>query len=1830
MLRSLAMLTALLFFSSATLNADSTQFLSHTEVDGDPSALVAGCVNAITGSFSDNEIDIVIPGPEPLIFQRFYCSTDWEGGVLCDNWSYNHAKQATLYHEGGQYQFGVAEATGGALLYKGGKVRREKTDHERHYLVPLTRIDADIKTGNDKGLTNIGCEEISGRTNLKNQSASYHNDTNNLVTHLCNGCVRTYQPEKPVGYWDVLPIHFVLTSETRPNGNQAIYEYSTERNKKLLSKISTANATGQETFASLHYDYSGCNNRSTTHTLKLSADDGREVNYTFKYHPFKVGINFWDRWYLTEAVRPNAPKISYDYITHPDWIVALVCRKATADNRFLEIDYYRNGSNFAGKEKIEIPKGHDRRVGKVRTLKSPAGIDSEAVSTYSFVYNTGFTDAYDAYNHKTRYRYNASERLTSIERYSGTDDHKPYATEKYFWGHQSTNEHCNLRCKALLDHNSMVRSCRVLDYDEHHNVTSEKIYGNLSGSCDVCPILDGAGVPIDNGCECCVIKRTYSQDAFHLLMSETLPNGCTTRYTYQPGTNLVRSKLVGDGLRIHLRDFCDYDSNGTLILSISDNGCGERANDLSGVTFRKITRVTPSLEAHHLPHVVEESFWDKKASSEQRLSKKVNTYSREGWLTRQEHYNADDQLCYTLCWDYDYMGNVILEQNALGEITERSYDANGNKIKEKVLGQNHHKTYVYDFSNRLIGESIKCDSGEVFHQSYSYDYLGNRTSHTDVLGQKTTCTFDDFGRCISTTLPDKKLTTHLEYDIAGNVTAITDVMGNRTLKRYNLRGKPTEVLYPDGSSESFRYNLDGSLNYQVAPNGTKTCFAYDVLGNVIRRDVYDASGKILTTSTATYQGNLLVSEVDPNGNTKHYTYDGAGRQTVVATEHTWTRYEYDSLGRKYRTIQWVGPSEDDISVTAHEFDLLDRIIEERIEDGKGNVYTRTQTAYDLAGNPCSTTIFTAAGPATTCALYNPLGKPSEVVDALGNRTLTRYDYSGKTLRVTVIDPIGQQAITEHDIFGHPTQITRKDMFGQEIAHTSYLYNPHGKLVKQTDTALLDGKAIREMVTEWQYDSIGRLVTLIEAAGSPLRRVTYYSYNAFGEKVTDIHTDGSEINYHYDSMGRLGSYKSSDGSVSYQFTYDSNSNILQIFDGVHNTTTIRQYDRENRVVSETLASGLTMTYGYDGLGRMGDLSLPDASSVRYCYDAGFLRNVARCDPSGNELYSHRYLDYDSAGQLTSAQMIKNAGDITYCYDALKRTTGIHSTHFEEHIPSDGYDAIGNLLIMQKKDAIGPSINRYTYDTLYQLASEEGAFNHRYKYDSLNNRMKKDDVDYEVDVLNQLQTQQDTSYDYDARGNRVEKQSPEESHRYRYDALNRLIEVQAGTQRWQYRYDSYNRRISKSHYDKDSRVSHQDYLYQDQMDIGTVEADKLTEFRMIGRGLGAEIGAAVAIELGDKLFAPLHDHSGNIVALVNADNGKVAEAYRYSAFGEASCYQPGWLWGWSPSKKHLSPWQFASKRYDAESKLTNFGRRSYDAEVGRWLTPDPSGFEDGPNLYAYVHNSPLVHIDLYGLCTERCAKCGRPLNGQQRHSTGYKQWDPQARRYTYGRGQRIYHCPNFEKITPRVPASRTGDLGEDRKKLEYGAIGFINGICNHFRDAFNHAMHISDLSGGFNVNFICNQTHNIIFDIMECILGVHHVTTRPVELLHKEWDKSLAAEPTILQICTSQGVIHVRNALLTYPEHLRNRIIVLAIAPAVYIDRDLCRQVIHYRAADPRRDFIPRCFDKRGEARAREQGTIRDVPSHKDASFFDHSISSPTYSDPIQHHIQQYTNSQGQRI
>ncbi len=85
-------------------------------------------------------------------------------------------------------------------------------------------------------------------------------------------------------------------------------------------------------------------------------------------------------------------------------------------------------------------------------------------------------------------------------------------------------------------------------------------------------------------------------------------------------------------------------------------------------------------------------------------------------------------------------------------------------------------------------------------------------------------------------------------------------------------------------------------------------------------------------------------------------------------------------------------------------------------------------------------------------------------------------------------------------------------------------------------------------------------------------------------------------------------------------------------------------------------------------------------------------------------------------------------------------------------------------------------------------------------------------------------------------------------------------------------------------------------------------KMQKLRILGTGHGAGLGAAVAIEIKECTFAPIHDHQGHVVSLIDA----ACKAYRYTAFGEETIIN-------AQGEVILTsvvgnPWRFTNKRID----------------------------------------------------------------------------------------------------------------------------------------------------------------------------------------------------------------------------------------------------------------------------------------------------------------------------
>ncbi|MBX3403470.1 MAG: RHS repeat-associated core domain-containing protein [Phycisphaeraceae bacterium] len=123
-------------------------------------------------------------------------------------------------------------------------------------------------------------------------------------------------------------------------------------------------------------------------------------------------------------------------------------------------------------------------------------------------------------------------------------------------------------------------------------------------------------------------------------------------------------------------------------------------------------------------------------------------------------------------------------------------------------------------------------------------------------------------------------------------------------------------------------------------------------------------------------------------------------------------------------------------------------------------------------------------------------------------------------------------------------------------------------------------------------------------------------------------------------------------------------------------------------------------------------------------------------------------------------------------------------------------------------------------------------------------------------------------------------------------------------------------------------------------------------------------------------PIYDGNGNVVRMcrfVAVSSGgfsgvecRTAAAYEYGPFGEALSVTGEDL---GPSggggQGQRNPFRFSTKYTDAETGLVYYGYRYYSHGMGRWVSRDPIGEADGPNVFAYVGNDPVGAVDPLGL-------------------------------------------------------------------------------------------------------------------------------------------------------------------------------------------------------------------------------------------------------------------------
>lgn len=1524
--------------ANASDKALSSTYLGSREAD--PSSLVEN-VSTIHGDYTEVEVDLTVSAPDSLILSRFYSSRDPLETATLGGWRFNpqcflSVRERARNGKHKQLIAHVGNPDGPILTYIGWQNTERATER--------TVLEIDVQE-EALGIANTAKGSITRSTNLKNNRLYYNFSDESFELLLCSGGKRFYKkhPTKEL---------YLITHEILPSGNKIFYEFD---GKTQLTCIKETNASEKKVLAwiKIHYDDG----------IHIESSDGKTVDYHFEQDPSGASL-------LTKVTRSDKPSLNYQYQVAGNR--ALLTRKTLPEGRFIEIEY--------------------DPAFKVRSITSPA-------SATLFSYDEGYTEVNGPGNQRTLYRFDEFLQLVEIEHYLNGS---LYRVHKKSW------DEGNLISTSVENANGEVFYHKRFEYDRESNITEEREYGNLTGASPQPLILNKNGAANQDG-----QPRNYSyfkgQNTEGFFQGDAMGTGI--KYWYKKGTNLLVKKFVlasgsdteeeTQNTGIKKRYFYEYNEDAALVRVVVDNGSSQRIEDLRDVTERTITCISPKQQLPNIgaPEVIEQKYLSSNKKSELLLKKTVNQFDSEGNMVCQSIY--DDHLSYRYSLYKKYQnGQVVSETDPLGNETIYTYDANFNLISQSHSGTGTLVEYGYDLRNRLIFTSERDSSGNRLETRVCYDAAGNKLSEIDRFGNETLYDNDDLGRPVRIAHPGSvdglQATYTYTYDLFDNPISVTDPLGRVISKSYNVHGKPTAIRYLDGTQETFKYYSGGSLHQYTGRDGITQEFRYDDVGRLDFTKYYGRSSKFsgapFKAIAYFYDAFHKIAENDEMGIRTTCSYDAAGRLELVRKISNDSDYDdedqdkevskvefiYDALGRTQGVKTWK--SSKIFTLEVKEYDLLDRVIEERTEDSKGIVLVKSRYVYNNAGKLAQVIGYPQNKESVLMRYeYDGFGRLCKTTNAAGHCTKIFYDdayvneWGQKVQKRTLIDPIGNQTEEIFDAEGRLVKITKKDQFGQLLTHSEACYDHSGNKVLERASVIAAGQPPRTYEMQGSY-----INDQLQTLGGSGEQTSKFEYNAYGDVVTKYSPGSKEpLTYRYSDSGNLEaiSYKEGRENFVHEVRYDLKDNITEIeMDG--GPKIIYDFDDLGRLVSEIVEDQfgsyqVDRTYNREDKIRI--LKLPDGSWIEYIYQGPFVKKAERFSKGKEKLYTYLIAARDQMGNILEEVLPKDLGLRKQTWDEAGRRTAIITDFLKDKVPEGGYDPLEN--IKKRELTLNHTVNEidYEYNELSQLTAEDGELQRKYAYDSIGNRLKKNSSSYKVNGLNQLIEAEDTSYTFHPSGTLATKTVNGKTWVYQINPLNQIVSIKDPDQNSiTFTYDLTGKRLSKRIESNGKKAQVFRFFYLGDTEIGCInEKGVITELKVPANPNNPE-APAIAIEIKKTTYIPLYDLQGNIACLLDPSERKIAESYHYSAFGEEKILSATGR-AMSDSKVE-NPWRYRGKRMDKEVGLIYFGKRFYDPEIGRWISPDPAGTIDGPNLYAYTHNNPISYVDYFGLSSTPAENCG----------------------------------------------------------------------------------------------------------------------------------------------------------------------------------------------------------------------------------------------------------------
>ena len=636
----------------------------------------------------------------------------------------------------------------------------------------------------------------------------------------------------------------------------------------------------------------------------------------------------------------------------------------------------------------------------------------------------------------------------------------------------------------------------------------------------------------------------------------------------------------------------------------------------------------------------------------------------------------------TTTWHATYHLPLVVTE--LGRTTTYSYNASGTLASVKVGDGTHTRSWSYIYNANAQPISITDPLGHTTSLSYT-STGGNLATITNALGQVTTFnSYDADGRLLSMT-DANGLTTTTTYNYRNEILQRT-VSGEATTYTYGVTGQLTQVLMPDNSAINYSYDAAHRLAQVSNTAGDAVKYTYDLMSNVTGINVYDPSSTLKRTTT--------------------YTYDSANRLKTVngAVLGETTTYGYDNNGN-------VLTITDPLShVNTYTYDALNRRV----------------TAQDALSK---TTTFT----------YNTLDQLTMVKDPLG--LTTTYSYDGLNDQLGVSSPDSGVAVYSYDSGGN--LLTAKDALSQT---TTYTYDALNRALTQTytgggsvtwlyDTGTYSIGHLSKMTdlagtTSYTWDQHGRIKTKKQVTGTVTLTATY-GYDIYGRLASLIYPSTTELDFAYDSSGRVNATGTAVGIVS-AVTYFPFGPAKNWNNG-SGTTMARTFDLDGRMTGITLGSTTTPTINsqtltYDNGSRITQLVETGLSNKTYTYDnddrlTKFFNGTATTswayDVNGNRLSSTlsgtTTYHYTASTNKLSSLTGTTTQSFTINANGSQTADGIHTWSYDGRglavsvtaaaaTTTYGVNGFGQRLTKTATGLSGGGKNEYLYDEQGHLIGE----------------------------------------------------------------------------------------------------------------------------------------------------------------------------------------------------------------------------------------------------------------------------------------------------------------------------------------------------------------------------------------------------------------------------------------------------------------------------------------------------------------------------------------------